>query len=140
MLMATARCVNGELHSVKVRSCPRPQLTAGSLLFRYWSLDLLHLTQLINQPIDSALPNRSQTLRLILHLHPHPSSTDATKPKMPNTAEACRIRYTSLIKEADFARWGNTRRVTGLRRLDLESGWNSIVEGEFNYGLRIVVN
>lgn len=104
----------------------------GEICKWYWPLDLIHLLCLINQPRSNSSPSHSQTLRLILHLHPHPNSTDPTKPKVSNSLEACRIRYTSLIKEADYARWGNTRRVTSLRRLDLESGWNSIVEGDYD--------
>lgn len=117
---------------VRHRMIPLAKLLLMMGSFRYWSLDLIHLLCLINQPRSESSSSHPQTLRFILHLHPHPSSTDTTKPKQSNSLEACRIRYTSLIKEADYARWGNTRRVTSLRRLDLESGWNSIVEGEFS--------
>lgn len=91
----------------------------------------------VNQPLDSSSGPQAQMLRLILHLQPHPSYADASKPRVNSSVEACQVRYTSLIKEADFVRWGNTRRVTGLKRTDLESGWTSVVQSESGHCLRV---
>ncbi len=38
----------------------------------------------------------------------------------------------TALKEADYVRWGHTRRITGLRRAELESGWRALVEGDFD--------
>lgn len=46
-----------------------------------------------------------------------------------NSIDGCRTMFVHQLKEADFVRWGHTRRITGLRRLELEAAWNSIVEG-----------
>lgn len=85
----------------------------------------------------------SSPLRLILHLKPRQpptapptsSSNAATPPAVPptlsNSVETCRIAFISLLKEADYIRWGNTRRITGLRRADLEGAWEGIVERMF---------
>jgi autophagy-related protein 5 len=93
-------------------------------------------------------PSPSSPLRLILHLKarqpptapPTSSSTSATPPAvlptLSNSVETCRIAFISLLKEADYIRWGNTRRITGLRRADLEGAWEGIVERMFLCALR----
>lgn len=100
---------------------------------RHWSVDLIDL--------HAALRSRSRErdlatkpLRLILHLGP--SSKSARGPSVANligsnSIDNCRTMFVHQLKEADFVRWGHTRRITGLRRLELEAAWNSIVEGVF---------
>lgn len=48
---------------------------------------------------------------------------------LPNSIEACKTQFVNQVKEGDFVRWGNTKKVTGLRRADLEAGWDGIVQG-----------
>jgi len=50
---------------------------------------------------------------------------------LSNTVEACKTQFVNQVKEGDFVRWGNTKRVTGLRRADLEAGWDGLVQGEW---------
>ncbi|OXH21716.1 autophagy protein 5 [Cryptococcus neoformans] len=51
---------------------------------------------------------------------------------MPNSIEVCRSQWLNQVKEADFVRWRNTNRVTNLRRVDLEAGWDGIVNNDFD--------
>lgn len=98
---------------------------------RHWSLDLIQLHTIINsrQDTSSRHTNSPAPLRLILHLKPRRvegSSAPISSPS--NSEESCRIAFISLLKEADYIRWGNTRRITGLRRADLESAWDGVVD------------
>lgn len=55
---------------------------------------------------------------------------------MPNSIEVCRSQWLNQVKEADFVRWRNTNRVTNLRRVDLEAGWDGIVNSAYLYPFR----
>lgn len=68
----------------------------------------------------------SLTLELILHL----SSPPTDKLLLANSAEACKTAFMSAIKEADFIRWGNVRRVTGLRRGEQDALWEAVRQSE----------
>jgi hypothetical protein len=37
----------------------------------------------------------------------------------------------NMVKEADFVRWGNTRRVTALKRADQDALWEGVVKRKF---------
>lgn len=99
----------------------------------------------------STTTNPTSPLRLILHLKPRhspsaaasshtPTSTttstppppvSAPQPALSNSIETCRVGFISLLKEADYIRWGNTRRITGLRRADLEGAWEGVVDHNY---------
>lgn len=98
---------------------------------RHWSLDMIQLHTFINSRHATAQPSSSSPLRLLLHLKPPEPKSSTGTPSIPlsNSVDSCRIAFISLLKEADYIRWGNTRRITGLRRADLEGAWNGIVEG-----------
>jgi autophagy-related protein 5 len=68
----------------------------------------------------------SQTvpLRLILHL----ASPPADKLLLAPSAEACKQAFMGQLKEADFIRWGNTKRMTGLRKAEQDGIWEGIRE------------
>lgn len=34
-----------------------------------------------------------------------------------------------MVKESDYVRWGNTRRVTSLRKVDQDALWEGVVQG-----------
>jgi len=40
--------------------------------------------------------------------------------------EACKQAFMGQLKEADFIRWGNTKRITGLRKVEQDGIWESI--------------
>lgn len=69
-------------------------------------------------------------MRLTLHL----ASPPVDKLLMGPSTEACKAMFMNQLKEADFVRWGSTKRVTGLRKGDQDGLWESIRERE-SFGL-----
>ena len=63
-------------------------------------------------------------LRLILHLASPPTDKLLLSP----SAEACKQAFMGQLKEADFLRWGNTKRMTGLRKAEQDGMWEGIKE------------
>jgi autophagy-related protein 5 len=63
-------------------------------------------------------------LRLILHLVSPPTDKLLLSP----SAESCKQAFMGQLKEADFMRWGNTKRITGLRKADQDGLWEGIKE------------
>jgi len=64
-------------------------------------------------------------------------SPPADKLNVPGGIESCKSQFVNQVKEADFVRWGNTKRVTGLRRGDLEAGWDGVVSHDFDLHARM---
>jgi autophagy-related protein 5 len=94
---------------------------------RHWPIDLIHLHSIISRPIPSSSSTSSTApLRLRLHL----SNPPHEKLNLPNNPEQCRTQWVNQIKEADFVRWRNTSRSTGLRRGEFDAGWDGIVNGK----------
>lgn len=92
---------------------------------------MIQLHTFINSRHSTGSPSSPTPLRLVLHLKPpEPKSSLGPSLQSSNSVDSCRVSFISLLKEADYIRWGNTRRITGLRRADLEGAWNGIVEGE----------
>lgn len=73
-------------------------------------------------------PPHRPPLRLTLHLIPQ--DRPALGLALSNSLEACRIAYMSALKEGDFVRWGNTKRVNGLKRGDQDALWSSLLSSE----------
>ena len=65
-------------------------------------------------------------LRLVLHLASPPTDKLLLSP----SAEACKQAFMGQMKEADFIRWGNTKRMTGLRKAEQDGLWEGIRERE----------
>jgi len=63
-------------------------------------------------------------LRIILHL----VSPPLEKLMLAPSQEACKQAFMGQLKEADFIRWGNTKRITGLRKVEQDGIWESIKE------------
>jgi autophagy-related protein 5 len=84
----------------------------------------------LNTTLDNSNPVSSSSfdptpvtpLRLILHLAAPPTD------KLLGSAsvEACKQAFMGQIKEADFLRWGNTKRVTGLRKQEQDGIWDGL--------------
>jgi hypothetical protein len=70
----------------------------------------------------------STPLRLILHLASPPTDRLLLSP----SAEACKQAFMGQLKEADFMRWGNTKRVTGLRKAEQDGMWEGVKDREFH--------
>ena len=66
-------------------------------------------------------------MRLTLHL----ASPPTDKLLMTPSQESCKQMFMAQLKEADFLRWGSTKRVTGLRKQDQDGLWESIRERTF---------
>ena len=71
-------------------------------------------------------------LRLTLHLATPPND----KLQLSPTAEACKQAFMGQLKEADFLRWGNTKRMTGLRKAEQDGMWEGIKERSSNFAFR----
>ncbi|KAK4685003.1 autophagy-related protein 5, partial [Tremellales sp. Uapishka_1] len=98
----------------------------------HWPLDLIELHSMISRPSTSTSPS-TKPLRLVLHLSAPPQD----KLMLPNSVEACKTQFVNQLKEADFIRWGNVRKVTGLRRQDLEAGWDGMVQDDYDLHSRM---
>jgi len=95
---------------------------------RHWPIDLIHLHSLISRSIPSSSSSQSTApLKLRLHL----SNPPHEKLNLPNNPEQCRTQWVNQVKEADFVRWRNTSRSTGLRRGEFDAGWDGIVNGKW---------
>ena len=66
-------------------------------------------------------------LNITLHLHSPPSD----KLLLGSSVDACRSNFMNMVKEADFVRWGSTRRVTALRKVDQDALWEGVMNREF---------
>lgn len=67
-------------------------------------------------------------MRLVLHLASPPTDKLLLSP----SAEACKQAFMGQMKEADFIRWGNTKRMTGLRKAEQDGLWEGIREREWH--------
>ena len=63
-------------------------------------------------------------MKLILHLASPPTEKLLLSP----SAESCKQAFMGQLKEADFIRWGNTKRMTSLRKPDQDGIWEGIKE------------
>lgn len=100
---------------------------------RHWPIDLVDIHSFISrpQPLPSSieLSSTPRVISLLLHL----SNPPQDRLLMPNSIEVCKSQWLNQVKEADFVRWRNTNRVTNLRRVDLEAGWDGIVNSAYIY-------
>ncbi|EIW82563.1 autophagy protein 5 [Coniophora puteana RWD-64-598 SS2] len=112
----------------------------GALLKWHWPIGLIYDNYTISSTIRPAAPSSSlpntlavQPLRLTLHL----TSPPTDKLLMAPSAEACKQAFMGQLKEADFLRWGNTKRMTGLRKAEQDGMWEGIREHNFDDYWRI---
>lgn len=70
----------------------------------------------------------STPLRLVLHLASPPTEKLLLSP----SAESCKQAFMGQLKEADFIRWGNTKRMTGLRKAEQDGIWEAVKERKCN--------
>ncbi|KAG8835040.1 autophagy protein 5 [Serendipita sp. 399] len=81
-------------------------------------------TATVSTPQPNVHPQPTVPLRLTLHLAPMGGS----EKQLPGTAntEALKQTFMSQLKEADFLRWGSTKRVTGLRKNEQDGMWDAL--------------
>ncbi|WVO24613.1 autophagy protein 5 [Cryptococcus decagattii] len=98
----------------------------------HWPIDLVDIHSFIQRPqplpSSSELSATPRVISLLLHL----SNPPQDRLLMPNSIEVCKSQWLNQMKEADFVRWRNTNRVTNLRRVDLEAGWDGILNNDFD--------
>ncbi|KAH9949007.1 autophagy protein Apg5-domain-containing protein [Amylocystis lapponica] len=100
----------------------------GSLLKWHWSIGLIYDNHAITSSIrPTTSGSQSVPLRLILHL----ASPPTEKLLLSASPEACKQAFMGQLKEADFMRWGNTKRMTGLRKAEQDGLWEGIKEHNF---------
>ncbi|KIL68948.1 hypothetical protein M378DRAFT_120231, partial [Amanita muscaria Koide BX008] len=108
----------------------------GTTLKWHWPIGLIYDNHVISSSLR--VPGSNPTslvnpLRLILHLASPPTDKLLLNP----SAEGCKQAFMGQLKEADFIRWGNTKRMTGLRKADQDGMWEGIREHNFEEYWRV---
>ncbi|KZS94710.1 autophagy-related protein [Sistotremastrum niveocremeum HHB9708] len=102
----------------------------GALLKWHWPVGLLYDLHLVAHPAPDF---QMKPFTIILHLASPPTDKLLFTPSI----ETCKQSFMGQLKEADFLRWGNTKRVTSLRKEDQDGLWEGIVEHNFDDFWRI---
>jgi len=107
----------------------------GLLMKWHWSIGLLYDYHTISSSLRSRadVDKQMSPLRLVLHLTTPPTDRLLLAPSI----EACKQAFMGQLKEADFLRWGNTKRLTGLRQADQDGIWEGIKDHNFDEFWRI---
>ena len=88
---------------------------------RHWPIGLLY-----DYASAHSIKAKHEPLEVILHTRTPPSDKLLLGPSV----DACRTNFMNLVKEADFVRWGSTRRVTQLRKVDQDALWEGVVQSQ----------
>ena len=91
---------------------------------RHWPIGLLYDNHTIAATIRPTPTTDPVPLRLVLHLAQPPTDKLLLVP----SAEACKQAFMGQLKEADFIRWGSTKRMTSLRKAEQDGIWEGIRE------------
>ena len=108
---------------------PRSHSSDRLHVLRHWPIGLLYDNHVIStslKPSSSRAASTATPLRLTLHLASPPNDKLLLSP----SPEACKQAFMGQLKEADFIRWGNTKRMTSLRQQDQDGMWEGIKERE----------
>ncbi|KAI0033448.1 autophagy protein Apg5-domain-containing protein [Vararia minispora EC-137] len=105
----------------------------GTLLKWHWPIGLIYDNHTTMQSTKPAPTAPSAPLRLVLHL----ASPPTDKLLLAPSAEACKQAFMGQLKEADFLRWGSTKRMTGLRKQEQDGIWEGIKEHNFDEYWRV---
>ncbi|KII91980.1 hypothetical protein PLICRDRAFT_133247 [Plicaturopsis crispa FD-325 SS-3] len=102
----------------------------GTLMKWHWPIGLIYDNHTISTSIRAPPTPATQPvpLRLILHL----ASPPTEKLLLAPSAEACKQAFMGQLKEADFMRWGNTKRMTGLRKAEQDGIWEGVKDHNFD--------
>ena len=113
----------------------RPYRCTADVPGRHWPLGLIYDNHTISASVRSTTPAAvpgshstisSTPLRLILHLASPPTDRLLLSP----STDACKQAFMGQLKEADFMRWGNTKRMTGLRKAEQDGMWEGVKDRE----------
>lgn len=100
---------------------------------RHWPIGLLYDNHTIAATIRNNPTTDPVPLRLVLHLALPP----ADKLLLVPSAEACKQAFMGQLKEADFIRWGSTKRMTSLRKAEQDGIWEGIKERTYGHTVAI---
>ncbi|KAM5533044.1 hypothetical protein V8D89_013312 [Ganoderma adspersum] len=106
----------------------------GSLLKWHWPIGLIYDNHTITL---SARPNTPPSFFMPLRLTLHLASPPTEKLLLAPNPEACKQAFMGQLKEADFIRWGSTKRMTGLRKAEQDGLWEGIKEHNFDEYWRV---
>lgn len=82
-----------------------------------------YLGYFVSSPKDQPLP--------LLHLTMHLSNPPVDKLLLQGPSlDGCRTNFMNMVKQSDYVRWGNTRRVTSLRKVDQDALWEGVLQGQ----------
>lgn len=101
---------------------------------RHWPIGLLYDNHTIAATIRPNPTTEPIPLRLVLHLALPP----ADKLLLVPSAEACKQAFMGQLKEADFIRWGSTKRMTSLRKAEQDGIWEGIKERAYDHVVAVV--
>lgn len=102
----------------------QPSKVALILDCRHWPIGLLYDYCSAHSSTSKGKQTQAQPLEITLHLHSPPLEKLLLGPSV----DACRTSFMNMVKEADFVRWGSTRRVTQLRKADQDALWDGVVQ------------
>ncbi|EPQ57662.1 APG5-domain-containing protein [Gloeophyllum trabeum ATCC 11539] len=109
----------------------------GGLVKWHWPIGLIYDTHAVSLSASASAPSSSSSAPVPLKLTLHLASPPTDKLLLQPSAEACKQAFMGQLKEADFIRWGNTKRMTGLRKQDQDGLWDGIKEHDFDAYWRI---
>lgn len=104
----------------------------ANLDLRHWPIGLIYDNFTISQSVKTPNSNpgaMAAPLRLVLHL----ASPPTEKLLLGSSPDACKQAFMGQLKEADFIRWGNTKRITGLRQNEQDGLWEGIKERKCSF-------
>ncbi|TFK53868.1 hypothetical protein OE88DRAFT_1625082 [Heliocybe sulcata] len=105
----------------------------GGLVKWHWPIGLIYDTYTTSLAPAAAAAASPVPLKLVLHLASPPTDKLLLQP----SADACKQAFMGQLKEADFLRWGSTKRMTGLRKQEQDGIWDGIKEHNFDTYWRI---
>ena len=100
-------------------------------IYRHWPIGLLYDNHTIAATIRPTPTTDPVPLRLVVHLAQPPTDKLLLVP----SAEACKQAFMGQLKEADFIRWGSTKRMTSLRKAEQDGIWEGIKERTYGRGI-----
>ncbi|KZO95622.1 hypothetical protein CALVIDRAFT_499967 [Calocera viscosa TUFC12733] len=105
----------------------------GGVMKWHWPIGLLYDAHLAAaSAAESYFPASSSTLTAPMTLLLHLTNPPTDKLLMTPSLETLKSSFMSQSKEADFLRWGSTRRMTGLRKTEQDGLWDGIREHNFD--------
>lgn len=94
---------------------------------RHWPIGLIFDYFMGHQILSRQDP--LPLLSITLHLSDPPTDKLSLNPSI----DACRTNFMNMIKQSDYVRWGNTRRVTSLRKVDQDALWEGVLQGPVSF-------